>query len=113
MLRILRYYAGIMSTATLYQESPVTDKHFEVDLPEEIVEWFGWREAEVPGRMRETLVVELLRRHVISQGKAAELLGMTQHALFDLMTQYRIPVIDLTEEELQRELDQPFPRENA
>jgi predicted HTH domain antitoxin len=49
----------------------------------------------------------------MSQGKAAELLGMTQHALFDLMTQYRIPVIDLTEEELQRELDQPFPRENA
>jgi hypothetical protein len=24
-----------------------------------------------------------------------------------------VPVIDLTEEELQRELDQPFPRENG
>jgi predicted HTH domain antitoxin len=102
-----------MSTATRHKEHTVADKHFEVDLPEEVVEWFGWRDKEVPERLRETLVMELLRRHVISQGKAAELLGITRHDLFDLMTEHRVPVIDLNEEELQRELAQPFPRKSA
>jgi predicted HTH domain antitoxin len=91
----------------------VSDKHVEVDFPEEVVEWFGWRDKEVPDRMRETVVIELLRRHGISQGKAAELLGITRHDLFDLMSKHRVPVIDLTEEELQRELNQPFPRNSA
>ena len=91
----------------------MADKHFKVELPEEVVEWLGWQDGEVPDRMRETLVMDLLRRHVISQGKAAELLGITRHDLFDLMAKHRVPVIDLTEEELQRELDQPFPRENG
>ena len=91
----------------------MADKHFKVELPEEVVEWLGWQDREVPDRMRETLVMDLLRRHVISQGKAAELLGITRHDLFDLMTKHRVPVIDLTEEDLQRELEQPFPRENG
>jgi predicted HTH domain antitoxin len=54
--------------------------------------------------------MELVREHAISQGKAAELLGITRHALFDLMAKYHVPVIDLTEEELRRELEQPFPQ---
>jgi len=102
-----------MSTTPLQKEHAVADKHFKVELPEEVVEWLGWQDREVPERMRETLVMDLLRRHVISQGKAAGLLGITRHDLFDLMTKHRVPVIDLTEEELQRELDQPFPRENG
>ena len=91
----------------------MADKHFEVDLPEEVVKWLGWQDAEVPSRISEALVMDLLRRHVISQGKAAELLGMTRHDLFALMTEYRVAVIDLTEEELQKELDQPFPRDKG
>jgi predicted HTH domain antitoxin len=102
-----------MNRATLHKEGTVADKHFEVELPEEVVEWFGWQDKEVAERMRETLVMDLLRRHVVSQGKAAELLGITRHELFDLMTEYRVPVIDLTEEELQRELEQPFPHKSA
>jgi len=42
-----------MNTATLHKEHAVADKHFEVDLPEEVVEWFGWQDKEVPDRMRE------------------------------------------------------------
>jgi hypothetical protein len=53
---------------------PMAAKWFEVELPEEVVEWFGWQDAEVPYKVREALVMELLRRHVISRGKAAELL---------------------------------------
>ena len=41
----------------------------------------------------------------VSQGKAAELLEISRHDLFDLMAQYDIPMIDMTSEELQKELD--------
>ncbi len=40
----------------------------------------------------------------ISQGKAAELLGISRHDLFDLMAKFEVPVIDMTEEELHEEL---------
>jgi predicted HTH domain antitoxin len=93
-----------MSTATLQKGDTVADKHFEVELPEEVVEWFGWQDREVPERMRETLVMELLRRHTISQGKAAELLGISRWGIFDLMGRYHVPAIDFTAEELKREL---------
>jgi predicted HTH domain antitoxin len=93
-----------MNTATLHKEHAVADKHFEVDLPEEVVEWFGWQDKEVPDRMREALVMELLRRHVISQGKAAELLGISRWDVFDVMGRYQVPAIDLTAEELKEEL---------
>jgi len=82
----------------------VADKHFEIDLPEEVVEWFGWQDAEVPSRMRETLVMELLRRHAISQGKAAALLGISRWDIFEVMGRYQVPAIDLTAEELKEEL---------
>jgi predicted HTH domain antitoxin len=93
-----------MNTATSQKEHAVADKHFEVDLPEEVVEWFGWQDKEVPDRMREALVMELLRRHVISQGKAAELLGISRWDIFDVMGRYKVPAIDLTAEELKEEI---------
>ena len=83
----------------------------EFDLPEEILPHLCDKDIAI--KAKEALVMELLREHHISQGKAAEILGIGRHELFDLMTEYRVPVIDLTEEELQRELDQPFPRKSA
>ena len=93
-----------MSIATLQKGNTVANKHFEVKLPEEVVEWLGWKDREVPERMRETLVMDLLRRHVISQGKAAELLGISRWDLFEVMGRYQVPAIDLTAEELKEEL---------
>lgn len=84
--------------------SAVAEKRFEVELPEEVVSWFGWTETEVPHRIREALVMELLRQHVISQGKAAELLGISRWDLYEVMGRYKVPAIDMTLEELKREL---------
>jgi len=84
----------------------VSKKRFEVELPEEVLAGFKWEEAEVPTRVRQALVMELLRQHVISQGKAVELLGISRWELYDLMGRYRVPVIDMTPEELRRELRQ-------
>jgi predicted XRE-type DNA-binding protein len=43
--------------------------------------------------------MELLREHQLSQGKAAEVLGISRYDLFELMSKYCIPIIDLTLEE--------------
>lgn len=71
---------------------------FPVDVPEEL------KDEEVLRKGREAIVLELLRRGEISQGKAVELLEIDRHALFDLMDKYDVPVIDMTEEELKEEL---------
>jgi len=55
-------------------------------------------------------VMELLREHRVSQGKAAEILNLSRNEIFDLMTNYRVPVIDLDAEELGNELRKPLPR---
>ena len=85
-------------------------KRFQVDLPEEILTRFGWTEAEVPHRVPEALVMELLRKHAISQGKAAELLGLSRWDLYDVMARYQVPAIEMTPEELTREVAQGIDR---
>jgi predicted HTH domain antitoxin len=82
--------------------------HLTLELPDDVVEQLP--DKEIAAKAKEALVMELLREHHISQGKAAELLRIDRHKLFDLMSKYRIPVIDLTPEELEAELKQPFPR---
>jgi len=72
---------------------------FPKDLPEEYL-----KDKEVLTKAREAAVMELLRKAKISQGRAAELLDISRYDLFDLMAKYEVPVIDMTTEELKREL---------
>lgn len=74
---------------------------FPVELPEESL-----KDEEALKRGKETIVMELLRKGEISQGKAAELLEVDRWTLFDLMDKHNIPSIDMTSEELERELHQ-------
>jgi hypothetical protein len=53
----------------------MAEKRFEVDLPDEVLAGFGWQE-EVPSRLRETLIMELLRLDQLSEAEAAELLNL-------------------------------------
>jgi predicted HTH domain antitoxin len=78
-----------------------------IELPDTAVKHL--RDEAIGAKVRGAFFMELLREHRISQGKAAELIGIDRHELFDLMRKYRIPVIDLTLEELEAELQRPFP----
>jgi len=69
-----------------------------------VVAGFGWAEGEVSARVREALVIELLRQHVISQGKAAALLQLNRWDFSEVMGRYKVPAIDRTPEELQQDL---------
>lgn len=82
--------------------------HLELELPDEIVGYF--QGEDMVAKAKEALVMELLREHRVSQGKAAEILSISRHELFDLMTKYQVPVVDFTPEELKAELQKPFPR---
>ena len=44
-------------TRILHKENTMAERRFEVELPEEVLAGFGWRDAEVPYRLREALVV--------------------------------------------------------
>ncbi len=82
--------------------------HLDVELPDEL--FTQLREEEMEKKVKDALVMELLREHRLSQGKAAEILGISHPELFDLMTSHRVPVIDLDEEELTTELQKPLTR---
>ncbi len=74
----------------------------ELELPDDVV--VNLQDDEIAAKAKEAFFMELLREHRISQGKTAELLGVTRYELFDLMSKYQVPVIDLTPEELRSEL---------
>jgi predicted HTH domain antitoxin len=61
-----------------------------------------------PGRMedklKEYLVLELYRRHEISSGKAAELLGMERFEFVRYASRLGIPYLDMDEQELATEV---------
>lgn len=80
----------------------------DLELPDEVFAQLEGREIEK--RVKQALVMDLLREHRLSQGKAAELLGLSRHELFDLMAKHHVPVIDLSADELKSELQEPLPR---
>jgi len=82
--------------------------HLDMELPDEL--FAELRQEEMERKVKEALVMELLREHRLSQAKAAEILGIDRHELFDLMTNHRVPVIDLDTEELGNELRKPLTR---
>ena len=54
---------------------------------------------------KEAMVLELYRRHVISDWRASRLLGLDVGAFLHLASARGIPVIDLTPDEWARELE--------
>jgi Uncharacterised protein family (UPF0175) len=91
----------------------MADKRFEVELPEEVLAGFGWQETDVPRRVREALVMELLRRDQLSEAQSAALLQLDRWKLLDIMGRYQVPAIRMTPEELKRELAQDIRRDEA
>ena len=87
----------------LKHKGSVMARTLVLEFPEEISEK-DLMDEDVQRRSKEGAVFELLRKKKISQGKAAELLRITKNELFDLMAQFDIPVIDMSEEELRKEL---------
>ena len=82
----------------------MVEKTFSVTLPDYILPGFGWQESEAPYRIREALVMELLRLDRISEAEAAESLELDRWDLLTVMERYRIPAIRISPDELRDEL---------
>lgn len=79
-------------------------KTVQVELPEELWELAGLSPQKASAKVREFIVMELLRRGQLSQGKAAKLLNLDRWALMDLMGVYEVPTGPQTIAELDAEL---------
>ena len=82
----------------------MSERSYSVTLPDFIPESFGWNELETPSRIRETLVIDLLRMNRITEADAARALELDRWALLDLMGLYQVPAVRITPEELLTEL---------
>lgn len=71
---------------------------FPGELPAE-----SWQDQSIFQKGKEAIILELLRKGLVSQGKAAELLGINRYNLFDLMALYKIPAFEATSAELDQE----------
>jgi predicted HTH domain antitoxin len=63
----------------------------------------GFDEGGFLTQVKEEVVMRLLKAHRVSQGKAAELLGVDRSVLADLMARYAIPVTDVSPEDMTQE----------
>ncbi|MBI5373884.1 MAG: UPF0175 family protein [Candidatus Schekmanbacteria bacterium] len=76
---------------------------FKLKIPDETFNR-KFKEEEFTARVRERVVMDLLRDRKISQGKAAELLVISRSELVDLMTKYNIPAFVAASDELKEGL---------
>ena len=76
---------------------------FPAELPGESL-----RDPDVVEKGKQAVILEMLRKGAISQGRAAELLTIDRHALFDLMVEHRICALEMTQDELKEELTKPL-----
>jgi predicted HTH domain antitoxin len=75
-----------------------------VELPEEIMSLLG-EDQPAPEAARDAIVLSLLRKAKISQGKAAELLGISMWEMLDLVIEQDIPTGPQTADEIDQEVD--------
>ena len=77
----------------------------QVELDQDLIDILEELHRPVNQVARELIVLELYRQGEISSGKAAELLGMERVDFIRHASEKGIPYLQLTPEELQREVD--------
>jgi predicted HTH domain antitoxin len=76
----------------------------EVLLPEDVFSALRKSPREVARDVRIAAVVEWYAEGLVSQGKAAELAGLSRPEFLDELAKRKVPVIQMTIEELKEEL---------
>ena len=79
-------------------------KQVTVEVPENAMRLFGGDEMRFSHEMFEAAVVQWFDEGRISQGRAAELLGISRAELFDVLWRHKVSPIQVTPEELAEEL---------
>lgn len=82
----------------------MVEKRFRISLPEELLSELGWRDTEVPHRVREALVMDLVRLDKVSEATAAKLLGLDRWTLLETMGKHHVPAVRMSPGQLRKEL---------
>lgn len=77
-------------------------KELVLDFPDELKDE-DLKDSDVKARAMEAAVLELLKKGRVSQGKAAEILGLSRQDFFDLMSKHDIPMANFSPQELNRQ----------
>ncbi len=79
-------------------------KQVIVEVPDDAMRMFNGDAARFSREMYEAAVVQWFDEGRISQGRAAELLGISRAELFDVLWRHEVSPIQVTPEELAEEL---------
>jgi predicted HTH domain antitoxin len=77
----------------------------ELTLPDEVYAALDKDPQEVARAVRVAAAVEWYAEGLVSQGKAAELAGLSRPEFLDELAKRKVPVIQMTVAELRAELD--------
>lgn len=77
--------------------------HVNVPLPDEVLETLHRSLKEVEADVRLAAALDWYRRGMISQGRAAEVAGVTRADFIDALAARQIPVVQLDLGDLDRE----------
>jgi predicted HTH domain antitoxin len=75
-----------------------------IDLPETALIALGKTQKELGREILVAAVVKWFELGTISQGKAAEILGLSRAEFLDVLSRYRVSAWQYTKEELDEEL---------
>ena len=81
-----------------------TARTITIELPNDLVAALKSLEG-IEDRAWKALVLDFLRHAEISQGRAAQLLGVTRYDILDLMAEHHILSGPLTSEEMERDIE--------
>lgn len=79
-------------------------REIRIETSEELLKLLGESTEQIERHALEMIVLELYRRHTVSAGRAAILLGMDKFSFIRWSGSLGIPYFDLTAEELREEL---------
>jgi predicted HTH domain antitoxin len=83
-------------------------KTITIEVPDEMTALGGGTEEQLADEMRVATAILWYQQGKISQGKAAELAGMNRVRFLDVLHEARVEAIQVTEEELRREMELPI-----
>lgn len=82
----------------------MSQRQFSFTLENDVADLFGESPEQIAQTLLEAGVLDLYRRHVISRGRAAEILGLNFEEFLRLSNAAGIPYFDWTEADIEQEL---------
>ena len=78
-------------------------KQVTIEVPEDAVRNFGGDETQFGRNMYETAVVKWFEEGLLSQGQAAEILGLKRGEFFDMLYKHQVSPIQMSVEDLEKD----------